>query len=159
MSGSCVSVCPNTTYPGADSSNLNKLSCVNCDGNCGTCLTYPTFCTSCTTNRLIINSNTCGSCPAGQYNSGTFTCGLCDPNCKTCSAISTCTDCPFNSIGHQTFRDLTDHKCYYPCPSGFYGDLSSRTCVDCHGSCQNCTNSPTNCIVCKANYFRKIGSN
>jgi len=109
---------------------------------------------------LIVNTNKCGSCPNGQYDYGNNTCALCHSNCYKCSDYTTCTDCPFNFLGFQTFL-FNDSKCYNPCPSGFYGVISSRLCVACDISCFNCTGTAKNCILCNTtgNYFRKIGSN
>jgi len=121
-SNTCVSLCPNTTYTKLTPNPI----CDGCNSNCATCLGTATYCTSCTTGRLIINQNTCGSCPNGQFNSATANlCSLCSPNCLTCSAYDTCTGCPFNTMGVQTFKH-SDSKCYDVCPSGFYGVISSK---------------------------------
>lgn len=59
---SCLVNCPSGTY-----ADTGSLTCVACTAPCATCSGSSTHCLTCATGNLIHGSNTCGSCPNGQY--------------------------------------------------------------------------------------------
>lgn len=153
----CLSLCSDGTFKGVDANG--DTACLDCDSPCSTCAKTSSFCLSCSSNRLIVGQNACGTCPDGQFSDTSSTCALCDVNCKTCSTTAdSCTSCGFSPLGYQLFLH-TDSICYQSCPSGYYGDTTSKDCKVCDTSCNGCVNSATNCIKCSGSYFRKIGSN
>lgn len=155
----CVSLCPAGTFQGTDT-NSGLTTCISCTLTCKNCAGSATYCTSCDSGHLIVNQNSCGNCPNGQYADSLKTCALCSPNCKACSSsFDTCDSCGFSSLGYQLFLH-SDNVCYQTCPWGYFGNTNAKTCDSCSGTCDGCVSSSTNCINCaSSSYFRVIGSN
>lgn len=127
LSNGCTSICPTTQYGGVDGSS--KPACVACTAPCATCLNSGTVCTSCASDRLIAGTNTCGSCPGGQWAESSTTCGYCNQNCLTCSGTAdTCNSCGVNSGGNQMYKLVSNNKCYFPCPFGHIHNTTSSNC-------------------------------
>jgi len=51
---------------------------------------------------------------------------------------------------------LNNNQCVTNCPSGYYKDASTQTCLPCSPNCKSCQNS-SNCVVCNNNYFLLTG--
>ena len=103
------------------------------------------------------------SCPDGYYPVGspTWQCKQCHQgsfspySCATCNAggDNNCQSCNPGSYLHNG-------QCIYPCPGGYYADISSKKCLKCHESdsspytCKTCTGGANNqCTSCITSYY------
>lgn len=69
---------------------------------------------------------------------------ICGPGCSSCSSGTTtgCTAC----VSGRFLSLPPTGSCEFTCPSGYYGDSSSRKCLRCHQS----SFSPYSCATCSA---------
>lgn len=153
---SCLVQCPSGTY-----GDTTSLQCIDCTSPCATCSGSATYCLTCiASNYLVYGSYICQSaCPTGQYIiNNTYTCGMCSAQCVTCDLTATnCTSCGLGNTGIDLF--LSGNLCYQTCPSGYFGNTTTHLCDACDGTCNGCTLSAVNCILCAAGKYRQVGSN
>jgi proprotein convertase subtilisin/kexin type 5 len=92
------------------------------------------------------------------------TCSTCTgpglAHCLTCyqgntlnSASGECiTGCPVNQYYHKL-----NYQCYVTCPSGYVGDVASKTCVEgltCHSECATCSGAKNSqCLTCTGSRY------
>jgi len=149
FNGKCLTSCPDGTF-----SNENRV-CKPCGiDKCSKC-TEGKSCTKCLNGYVLLN-NKCipEPCPAGYVvNTVTNTCVPCQ--------VSNCASCPLNDL--KTCKScvsphllLNNNQCVTNCPSGYYKDATTQTCLPCSPNCKSCQNS-SNCLVCNNNYFLLSG--
>ncbi|KAL4506323.1 hypothetical protein ABPG73_017057 [Tetrahymena malaccensis] len=130
-----------------------------------TCL--PACDPSCKSCSSANNANSCTDCFDGFFLNSNKQCIQCQMPCKNCAKSATqCTSCQnntdyiFDSI-KQTCNlvcNNTCSSCFAPndstkcnsCIDGYY--IDGTTCKQCKSPCSKCTQSPTKCIGCVANY-------
>jgi len=166
FNSTCVSVCPNNTYP----SSLNPLNntCSNCSQYCSVCfgpsLSNCTVCQNYTSVTPVVtiiyykdlNSNTCNyTCPNGQYINKSLpnVCNYCNNTCFICtSTANTCLACV---SGYFLYSPTTN--CYVTCPAGYFGNtttvlvngVKTMRCSACNQICFTCINSTSSdCLSC-----------
>lgn len=122
-------------------------------------------CLECTTNKIFMDSNVCSSCSLNYVQGPSPTvcdcpvttghalinnsCKKCDSDCKTCGpdSITQCTSCD-----SPKFLLTSEEKCLLECPSSFYPDDSSNTCLSCYQNCNKCSGGAENeCSECQLN--------
>ncbi|EAS03999.2 EGF-like domain protein (macronuclear) [Tetrahymena thermophila SB210] len=135
------------------SSPTDTSKCLQCDSKCLECTTTSTNCKSCDPKSLrVIGSNTCNCPPQFPLDDGTQ-CLPCPYYCPTgCQVqlsdptkkfINVCTVCD------NTFnRTLTpDYLC--KCNDGYYDQIGTGACQQCHYSCASCTGpGVSQCLTC-----------
>ena len=130
------------TYP----SRIGYWECLPCSDACINCLSSATECIDCANDKIWFNYSCLDSCPDGYLLSNAI-CIPCDSTCQTCaSATTNCSSCDHRS----PYRFLISNQCYSECPSGFYPDYSTLTCLNCIANCDICNNNET-CIQCSQN--------
>lgn len=162
-SGSVCVPCYQAANPATD---INK-SCQTCSGSAST------NCNACFSGNYYYsgNSSCLGSCPNGFYaDSTTGTCLPCytapsgtatNRTCVTCDgpASYNCLSCDTNA-----FLMVNWQTCLSQCPSGYYEDATTNTCMSCfQGSstseaCESCTGPlSTDCTSCfDGTYFLPV---
>ena len=166
--GICVEVCPagtfgnNMTYACVTSANCpvqqygepTTSLCTLCPATCTSCVNA-TYCTACqaaaslaidnmcysncnSTHQFSYNSTCWSTCPGGTYLTYTnVICEICAMVCATCDVTSTnCTTC----AGSYFLVDT----CVTVCPSGFYGDSVTLTCLNCSVNASAACSAPLN---------------
>ncbi|GBF98274.1 pro convertase subtilisin kexin type 5 [Raphidocelis subcapitata] len=127
LSGStCVASCPPGKYPDGSS-----RACATCPTGCKTC-TDGNTCTACESGYWRTADSKCvlpADCPVGTFahtNPNNRICAPCTSPCATCSAWgpNSCVTCAAPNF-------LSGSTCVTTCPSGSYGDTTSRTCIAC----------------------------
>ena len=134
-------------------------SCYTCDGGSST------NCLSCSGSYLYLPpvGSCMASCPEGYYqNEDSMQCTQCFQGnepiyyaCATCSggASNNCNSCNPGYFLHPN----TEGVCLNPCPAGFWGDSSTKTCQPCYNnslhtsihSCKTCKVSESSrCLTC-----------
>ena len=161
--GSCVFQCPygywgdSTTgtckncYSTSDPLTDINRSCKTCTG------VSNNQCLSCYLGEYYFSGNgTClRSCPSDWYpDASTSTCNACfqaaalstQYSCATCSGPAA-TDCL--SCSGPAYLYPGNNSCMNPCPSGFYHDIATTTCIACTSPCLAC-NGPlaSDCTMC-----------
>ncbi|CDW89849.1 neurohypophysial n-terminal domain containing protein [Stylonychia lemnae] len=85
---------------------------------------------------------------------GYYQCYSCDPLCKNCiGPLNTqCSECypPFKLLQEEMTCQIIES-----CPQGYYMDPENGLCFKCQQFCDICTNSPTNCSICKKGTFHE----
>jgi proprotein convertase subtilisin/kexin type 5 len=128
-----------------------------------TCDSCPQNCTNCQGNSSLVICTVCNNgyvidgtrCYLTCVTAGTFAvngiCQGCSSACLTCSITHTnCTSCFPNS----TTPYLQNNNCISVCPSGFYADNSTYSCVKCTSPCEFCLNSSVrSCQTCITGHF------
>lgn len=145
----CVVSCPiNTTV----ANNLTN-TCDACSSICLRCVGTTSTCTACNSPLVFYNGSCQSSCPSG----GTLApylgiCTACTANCQTCSlTITNCTSCNLSS----NYAYLVNYTCITSCPSYYYNQSSTGTCISCTSAninCVNCASSST-CITCDNSFL------
>ena len=166
--GECRTPCPDGFW--GDTSTRKCKACHNSASSPFTCKTCTagssSSCTSCNDGTFLYGGQCLASCPNGYWEdtsinecmpcwSGSgptfFTCATCSggayTNCKSCNAPA------------FLYPD-SEGECRTPCPDGFWGDTSSRTCKPCWSSasspftCKTCTTgSSSSCTSCNVGSF------
>lgn len=124
----CYDPCPALTFP-----DIPSQTCKACYNLCTTCSILTNNCSVCQTTGIytsFLNGTACvancGNKYFGDTNSGMGpnVCTLCDPSCLLCSINSTyCSQCaPPNYLYNMT--------CSTICPTGFFGDNATWSCLD-----------------------------
>ncbi|CDW88931.1 neurohypophysial n-terminal domain containing protein [Stylonychia lemnae] len=98
-------------------------------------------------------------CSDGYYQkfnetAGYYQCYSCDPLCKNCiGPLNTqCSECypPFKLLQEEMACQIIE-----TCPNGYFMDPDNGLCFKCQQFCDICTNSPTNCSICKKGTFHE----
>ena len=148
-------VCNNTCPSGYFEASSNN-TCVKCTAPCTECSAASTQCTACAaTYYLQPTTPTClQTCPNGSFkNLSTLNCDNCTTACSKCGD-STATNCSSCSTGYYLQPSPDDTTCNNSCPSGFYGDASTNTCIQCTTACTKCSDgTATQCSACNATYY------
>jgi len=102
----------------------------------------------------VLGSNNCDShCnnTIQQYLNTSNVCVPCDAKCYRCNGQSTlCLAC----VNTQN-RVLSGNTCICDVSAGFYDDLTSLTCPQCHYSCKTCNGgTASQCTSCLSTNFR-----
>ncbi|CAG0879135.1 unnamed protein product [Cyprideis torosa] len=109
--GTCVTECPEKTYP-------DKGECRACHHSCGTCVgSQANQCLTCSKDLFYIRDLALcqGICPEGYFtNKETRECVPCGPHCTSCEkSPKDCTACDHHLALHNG-------KCVGACPDGFH---------------------------------------
>ena len=128
-------------------------SCTACAPQCMRCSgTTASNCSKCAPTYYH-DGKTCGaSClehPDYFMSDFYLTCDLvCSPTLYTVADLKKCvTQCPLTYFRQGQY-------CLLACPSGFYAEVSNKTCQPCSSECLTCTGSTRdNCITCSASYY------
>ncbi|KAL4512373.1 hypothetical protein ABPG72_005375 [Tetrahymena utriculariae] len=107
--------------------------CKDCSNNCLKCQGNANYCTAC--------QNTCLNKTFPSNN----VCQPCDPSCLTCTQSGKCEACP---AGKYIFNDALCQIC----PTGYFGDDTSKSCKKCDKTCLTCDGlNSNNCLSCPPN--------
>ncbi|KAL4470077.1 hypothetical protein ABPG72_008736 [Tetrahymena utriculariae] len=139
----------------------NKCTCIpgffDNGGTCASCgvpfclaCTALNTCTTCQTlNGFTLTfSNSKCNCPDSYYlDLNVGTCVRCHYSCKTCNGPSSinCVTCEPTAN-----RDSISAGFKCNCQTGFFE--INQYCAPCNSNCQNCLQSPNNCLSCKAGF-------
>ncbi|KAL4506322.1 hypothetical protein ABPG73_017056 [Tetrahymena malaccensis] len=119
-------------------------------------------CKSCSSPN---NANSCTDCFAESYLNAYKQCVYCTLPCKDCKSENQCTSCINDEYIIDSVKQVCKLKCHNTCTlcfqandntkcdsciDGYYIDRT--TCKICNSPCSKCTQSPTKCIECAANY-------
>ncbi|KAL4473929.1 hypothetical protein ABPG74_022793 [Tetrahymena malaccensis] len=137
LNNQCIQQCPEGYFSYTEiNSGVQTNSCQKCPSSCASC----------------ISLTSCNLCNLGYYLSN-HQCLQCQNNCLACygTSGSLCQKC------NQGYF-LQNQKCTQTCQSvdgiGFYGDLSTKTCLQCDLSCQTCINKfPYTCSSCYDGFY------
>ncbi|KAL4464370.1 hypothetical protein ABPG73_017849 [Tetrahymena malaccensis] len=165
--GQCVSQCSNGFYAEKISNSCKPCfygdtytnECKKCDPNCKECNGSSINCTQCNTQSFLQKSTgqCLQSCDSKYYgDKSTGICTLCDQSCKDCLGGSS-NDCL--SCYDGTFLQLPQNQCLNNCQIGYYGDITTKTCLKCNSSCKSCNGGQkNNCTSCQAPLFLQIST-
>nr|XP_045001506.1 proprotein convertase subtilisin/kexin type 5 isoform X2 [Jaculus jaculus] len=149
---SCVSSCPQGTWP-----SVRSGSCENCSEDCASC-SGANLCKKCLSQpdrSLFLYAGMCYSrCPEGFY-AKDGVCEQCSSPCKTCGENATnCHSCEEGFALDQGTcwetcpeRHVAVQGVCRPCPEMCQDCIHEKTCKDCPESCQTCSSSWT-CLSC-----------
>ncbi len=126
----CYTTCPGLiTYE-----NTLTRTCDSCPVNCTQCTGDYTNvqCTKCVNGYVMDNGGCYLDCvTAGLVKSGGV-CVVCSSLCATCSLTTTnCTSCDYTSLNPY----FSNNRCLSTCPSTYYNDNMTFTCVKCVSPC------------------------
>ena len=126
--------------------HLCAPACATCFGNSSS------ECYSCANGWYLSGTECLNPCPSGYWgNNATRTCQQCFANtssspfsCATCSAgsNSSCTSC---NAGSYLYPSTGLGQCLDPCPDGYWGDNTTKTCQQCF---IRTSSSPFSCATC-----------
>jgi len=156
----CQSLCPDGDY-----SDSSTKTCPTCNSSCTKC-SGPSSneCLSCPNSMYLLvlgGTFTCvSSCPSNYYSDSDNNCLPCDATCTTCNG-----GLPTNCLVCTLPRYFMGGLCVYQCPSSYFGDNSTATCIlNCQdttfgynvskiccpcNNCQTCSGFGANqCISC-----------
>ena len=181
--GKCVNACPigyfknHTTHTcdqcyRAPASDTPEQDCYTCDGGSSR------DCSACSGSNFYYTANkSCLiTCPAGYWgNSSGHQCVLCYQYKASAPNLYTCATCngglPNNcqSCNSGTYLDTLTSTCVSVCPDGYYGDNSSKTCLECYKAvsstdinkdCKTCYGGGNNqCTSCNSGtYFLSVNN-
>ena len=94
-------------------------------------------------------TNCVATCTSTQFVGGSpKICMNCDSNCLTCITSATnCLTCGLSG-GSQMYLTPTA-TCSLTCPSKYYPNITTKTCLGCHSSCLTCSGPlSTDCLSC-----------
>lgn len=132
----CYNPCPDGTFI-----SNNNTNCTNCSPFCILCATTSTTCSSCTLTGIytayLLGTDCLRACPNNYYadtaNGTVNTCQPCDVACMICTGNPTpCTACNPNYW-------LDGTSCGLTCPTGYFQDNSTWTCLLCDVWCVGLT--------------------
>lgn len=140
-----------------DTSTANSKYSAPCTLPCRTCNAVITQCLSCYTatslqsvvsNQKYLSQNTClAACNSSAFSDANFICYACSSNCLTCSVTAAnCTACS------ASLQYMLSNVCYSTCPSGYYPNLPTNTCIICTNNCSTCSSAAV-CLTCITNFF------
>lgn len=150
--GACVTECGNGSVK-IRLSSVSQWECLPCSSNCLYCsysgTNASTTCLQCDVGYL--HTGRCvDTCPMTTY-SVTNTCVECVLPCKSCISATDCTSC---QLGYGI---LLNYLCLPSCPSQFYLDEMTNTCLACPTSCYFC--NAITCTKCFPNFFLQPDNN
>lgn len=133
----------------ADSTGGSR-TCQPCTGLCTECITASTTCTDCV-DYFRLDGNTCNACMTRCMTCDTSvsTCDLCEPKWDWDGTKGTC----WCDDGYGYFN----LECLAVCPTGYYKDLTTRTCTLCESKCTACLTA-TVCTACNTALYKLVGS-
>lgn len=164
---SLIDYCPSSYFQ-----NTNKI-CQKCDSNCSDCYNSASFCNSCPIiygqpNLNQIDHSCVDQCPTliSIFDSTNKVCVPCYDACLTCDGTNSnnCLSCPETGTKyitsdnqcltecpspnkHYFSTSLKVFQCISTCPSNYYFDSTSNTCLPCMITCLTCSDSTT-CDSC-----------
>ena len=130
-------------------------TCLACMTGCYTC-TSNTTCNQCSGGRYWLYNSTSlevscpTSCPSGYYYDSSNKCQSCTGNCTACIGSTLCDECKAGFFIYTP--TIGGQQCLENCPSGYFGDLGTRTCKSCIANCSVCS-STTKCITCNSGLY------
>ena len=156
-STTCLDTCPDG-YWGDSLSH----TCVLCHTSCEVCSDGThTQCAFCKPGYFLQpSSTTClNYCPHGSWKDTTnHICSSCDISCSVCTGANN-DECSSCNSGYFLQPAPSTSTCLNSCPTGYWGDATSRTCMECDISCSVCSDGTnTQCSSCKTGYFLQVGS-
>lgn len=132
----CYTSCPNLiSY-----ANTLTRTCNSCPTNCTQCTGDYTLvtCTKCVTGYVLDNGACSSNCITSGYVNLNGVCVGCSTMCGTCSITQTnCTSCDISSLNPYFYNN----RCLSSCPSTFYNENSTFSCLKCLSPCETCLNS------------------
>ena len=155
----CIDICPSGRFvdeKGNCIENCNKF--INTIGLIKYCVTI------CPKFINVDNVNCVNTCPSNLFASG----NNCVYQCPNYSNNNVCvTICPSNTVLDISTKNCLNDcptpnynkisgKCYQPCNSNSYFDITNLICIPCGQSCATCITSPNNCITCASSYLKLI---
>lgn len=105
-------------------------------------LTCPSFTEFCTVSRKTC-TNWCSKN------------GFCADGVCNCLSTNFGSDCSISTCTAGQYYDPIAGTCGTSCPSGTYQNSYSHTCEFCQAPCNQCINTPTNCISCVSSSSQK----
>ncbi|CAD8121248.1 unnamed protein product [Paramecium sonneborni] len=133
---------------------IDRTLCVICDLSCKTCVDTPSKCLTCYDGYELLFNQCLLSCPISTYRLNKDCTPCSDPVCQTCTE-SQCLMCLPN-----TFMSRISKLCISPCDTGYYSELTTRTCRKCHQTCKECSNPLfTQCSTCPDNTYMNMLQN
>ena len=146
--GSCLNFCPSETYI-----NVPNFTCEFCDNTCLECSgNGAQNCTSCDgSEELYLYQSQCiSNCPIQTYTNFTNgSCEKCDETCLGCSGNGSlsCISCD-SSMNLYLFQS----SCVNACPTGYFPNINTASCIKCDTTCLTCTGTLNNqCTSCDLN--------
>ena len=145
----CLEKCPSGYVEHDLKDNNNQITskiCIPCEAPCNNCYKKSDFCLDCIENYALLPNNTCTDrCPLKTANVNNVCLRCQDYNCLFCGKdLSTCYLCNNNYF-------LYNKTCYRGCPTGYFADSKTKTCVKCFDNCSTCT-SEDKCLMCSEGY-------
>jgi hypothetical protein len=134
VNSSCLVTCPNGFYN-------STFLCTACSPPCLHCLDA-TNCTKCTATTYLYGTACLGVCPPTLFGNSSNICDSCVSPCFNCTSASACLSCSINFLTNFTCVPSAS------CPSGTYGDISTKTCAACSSPCFACSLADNNCTSC-----------
>ena len=155
----------NSTEPGME------LFCYNCSDLCDPnrmCSgPEPTQCGACRFFYNTLNGTCVEECPVGTYSNESNNCLPCDNQCTpeggcfgpSAAECSSCSNVHVSANLIDEFSTGSHDVCLERCPSLFYLDSDSSTCLPCSAACaMSCMGpSPFDCAACLNNSFIENG--
>ncbi|EAR90268.2 zinc finger lsd1 subclass family protein (macronuclear) [Tetrahymena thermophila SB210] len=137
LNNQCIQQCPQGYFSQSEIiSGVQINTCIQCPSSCVSC-TSLTSCNLCNLGYFLTNQQ----------------CLQCKNNCQVCFGTngSLCQKC---YLGYF----LQNQKCTDTCQSvngiGFYGEISTKTCLQCDLSCLTCINKfPYTCTSCFDGFY------
>ncbi|KAL4499147.1 hypothetical protein ABPG72_017049 [Tetrahymena utriculariae] len=145
----CSSSCNDNEY-----GNILSNKCELCDKKCKTCKDKADKCTSCNIGTFLIDGSCQSNCPDSTFKNNKLNiCENCNSSCLTCSG-SSIFEC--NSCKAGTYLDKSKNNCVTQCPSKYFRDSTSNTCLECIENCDVCSDFKT-CSKCLGGFFLFYG--
>ena len=175
--------CSNSETCTACQSNelLYQSNCLLCDVLCQTCSITTDNCLSCYTGTYLYENNCWTTCLDGYWSDPSDnTCKVCDSSCEQCTGgggsnnciacfsnatlinnycvlcvnCLTCSGAAIQCLSCATTMYLYDQSCSTQCPTHYYPDTLTNTCIMCSSNCVNCSGPYLdNCTSCNSTAF------
>ena len=165
----CRDACELNQYVRVNSTEM-ELFCYNCSELCDPnrmCSgPEPTQCGACRFFYNTLSGSCVERCPVGTYSNESNDCLPCDNECTPedgCFGPSAaeCNSCSNVSVSASLLSEFSSDSsdvCLERCPSQFYLDTDTSTCLPCSPACIGCTGpTPYDCIACLNNSFVENG--
>lgn len=143
---SCLLQCP-TRYLSLTINLINQ--CIQCSTGCSSCTNTITNCTGCLSGYFYYEATCVTSCP-GLLIPADGICRACVSPCATCANNDTmyCITC---ITGSYLLVANATRQCLVSCPTGYYQEPASMTCIGCPTGCTSCVQ--LGCLTCASSYF------
>ena len=110
-------------------------------------------CLACQTNsRFDYIENKCVCDEGFFYDAGASQCSQCSEDCAKCESFDVCIECYEFYVIELGEEDSGAYCVPDSCQDGMYFDLTAKKCVDCHESCQTCSEDGSKCETCPKSY-------